>query len=495
MIVVGLVWSRALKPVELIRFVVSRNQLSATVNPRPPEQLLSHLNFTPAQSRHLLTLFDSPSTNAEAVNLLNETIKTVPSALDKEREIFEAKAGGAWAFRTLDEFLESEQGVWCKKNGQISVEQVGKEVWGPVGFGEAVEEGQGVYKGIKVVEMTRVVMGPVITTTIAGLGADVVRIHSASINESPSFNFTQTLNKRCLTLDLKNSADKAAMDKLLEDVDIFVQNNSYGAVERLGYGFEDLLEKLKHRKKGFIYCEGSTVGFEGSWASLGGFDTVGQVSSGLALAMGREIHNHDASSTSPIGVKPWVYPGTICDTVTGLSAAVGMHAALLRRAKEGGSYRIRVALARTGVFFQELGMYQDKQLRRKVMNGRIPYLEPLADPTTRFFGVMDSTYNFHEMMREQLPELFTDAHWMTFKDSLFGGVPLRIARPALQMSRNPFRIMLQPRPLGYDSTRESAIYDGPTPRWATREMVDVELDSGEGKFRTKSGKNKVNEKL
>jgi crotonobetainyl-CoA:carnitine CoA-transferase CaiB-like acyl-CoA transferase len=146
------------------------------------------------------------------------------------------------------------------------------------------------------------------------MGADVVRIASASVNEHPAWNLTQTTNKRCIALDLKNPADKAIMDALLDDADVVVQNNAYGAVERLGYGFESLCERFKNRKKGFVYAEGNTLGFTGPWASSGGFEQVGQICTGTALATGREVHGHEG--TSPAGVKPYFYPGTMCDSTT-----------------------------------------------------------------------------------------------------------------------------------------------------------------------------------
>lgn len=97
------------------------------------------------------------------------------------------------------------------------------------------------------------------------------------------------------------------------------------------------------------------------------FCTVGQICSGAAVAMGREVHG-DSRDGKPNGVKPWFFPGTMCDATTGVSGATGLHAAIHRRAVEGGSYRVRVALARTGMFYQEVGMYESKELRKKVMN-------------------------------------------------------------------------------------------------------------------------------
>lgn len=177
----------------------------------------------------------------------------------------------------------------------------------------------------------------------------------------PNWNFTQTPNKLCLSLDLKQQADREVFDSLLDDADVFVQNNAYGAVERLGYGFDALCERFKGRKKGFIYAEGNTMGFEGPWAPTGGFEQVGQICSGAALSMGQAVHD-DPELTA----KPWFAPQTMCDATTGMSGALGVHAALLRRAKEGGSYRVRVALARTGMWYQELGMYS-KETRDRVM--------------------------------------------------------------------------------------------------------------------------------
>lgn len=340
--------------------------ISALVNAYPPDQLLKLVGFTEEEIPKLMEILATKDDLTDSFNAFKTAIRRNPSNLDLERQMFEKKAGGCWAIKSLDEFLDSEQGDWSRTHDQIHIDKV--EGWAPVGFGEQLKDGEGIYAGIKVVEMTRIVMGPVISSFVAGMGGDVVRIMSSTVNELPYWDFTQTTNKRCVSLDLKKPEDKAVMDKLLDEADVVLQNNSYGAVERLGYGFEALCERFKGRKKGFIYAEGNTMGFTGTWASSGGFETVGQIVSGVSLAMGREVH-HDGQPTSSLEeIKPWFFPGTMCDATTGMSGAVGLHAALYRRATEGGSYRVRVALARTGMFYQEIGMYAGKELRRGLMD-------------------------------------------------------------------------------------------------------------------------------
>ncbi|KAI9019144.1 CoA-transferase family III domain-containing protein [Hyaloraphidium curvatum] len=444
--------------------------LSPFINPYPPEKLLELVGFQQPEIPRFFSLLEKDEGIPEALEAMRRALKRIPSAMDLEKAMFKEKAGGCWAIKTLDEFLDGDQGVWSAAHDQIHVEQVGTDKWGPAGFGEPVKEGEGLYKGIKVVEMTRIVMGPVISSFLANMGADVVRIASETVNEMPNWNFTQTTNKRCIALNLKDPKDKAVMDRLLDEADVVLQNNAYGAVERLGYGFDDLCKRFANRKKGFVYCEGNSLGFTGPWASSGGFDQVGQICSGAAFAMGREVHGH-GEGAGPAGVKPHFFPSTICDATTGMSGAVGLHAALYRRATEGGSYRVRVALARSGMFYQELGMYQSKALRKKA----------------RFFGVMDAFFQYHEALRDTMPHLFSDEHWMRFRDSPFGGVPLRIVRPAFSLSRNPVAVRIQPRPLGYDSTPASRIAMRGELRWLDEQARDVERDGDEWWFRTVEG--------
>ena len=171
----------------------------------------------------------------------------------------------------------------------------------------------------------------------------------------------------------------------------------------------------------------------------------------------------------------------------GMSGAVGLHAALFRRAKEGGSYRVRVALARTGMFYQELGMYGDKALRQSLMK-KSSYVDPLPDVNSRFFGVMDAFFQWRDALNEDLPQLFTDEHHMSFVDSTFGGVKLRIVRPAITMSENPIRIRIQPRVLGFDSTPDSKIYAAGAVKWIEGKLpADVEPDGKDGYYHTVSG--------
>lgn len=244
--------------------------LSPYINPYPPEKLLPLLGFKNEEVPHFFSLLNSDAGVPEALEMMATAAHRIPSTIQLEKDLFKEKAGGCWSLKTLDEFLDSDQGDWCRSHDQIHIDKV--EGWAPAGFGEPLQPGDGPYKGLKVIEMSRIVMGPVISSFLAGMGADIIRVASASVNEMPNWNYTQTTNKRCVSLDLKDPQDKAVMDKLLEDADIIVQNNAYGAVERLGYGFEALCERFKGRKKGFIYAEGNTLGFTGPWASSGGFE-------------------------------------------------------------------------------------------------------------------------------------------------------------------------------------------------------------------------------
>lgn len=119
---------------------------------------------------------------------------------------------------------------------------------------------------------------------------------------------------------------------------------------------------------------------------------------------------------------------------------------------------------------------------------RHDYLDPSPSLKTRYMGVMDAFYNYHESMREKLPHLFTDKHWMTFTDSRFvGNVPLRIPRPAYSLSLTPPKIRIQPRPLGFDSTKESKIFVPGPLKWVSG-LEDVKpVEEKEFYFKTVEG--------
>lgn len=131
--------------------------LSPYVNPYPVDGLLKLVGFNDSEVPEFMKLLEKEENTDRAIAMMQTACRRVPSARALEKEMFEKKAGGCWAIKSLPEFLDSEQGEWCRNKGQIHIDKV--DGWEPAGFGEDLKEGDGPYKGLKVVEITRIVMG------------------------------------------------------------------------------------------------------------------------------------------------------------------------------------------------------------------------------------------------------------------------------------------------------------------------------------------------
>ncbi|MDQ0456109.1 CoA transferase [Rhizobium paknamense] len=134
-----------------------------------------------------------------------------------------------------------------------------------------------VLSGIRVLDLTRVLAGPVATRTLAAFGAEVLRIDPAGWDD-PGLLQDTTVGKQCAGLDLHSSADRKRFEALLRDADIFVHGYRPGALDRLGYG----AAVLDHINPGRIDVSLNAYGWQGPWMARRGFDSLVQFSSGIA---------------------------------------------------------------------------------------------------------------------------------------------------------------------------------------------------------------------
>jgi hypothetical protein len=151
--------------------------------------------------------------------------------------------------------------------------------------------------------------------------------------------------KRSAFLDLDVRDDLARVLDLARDADLFVQSWRPGVLDRRGLS----PEQLAARRPGLIYVSASAYGSGGPWAARGGYEPVGQVACGLAIDEG--------SADAP----RLAVTGTLNDYLSAYLAAAGALAALLRRAREGGSYHVKVSLTRTSMWLQELGRLPQRE--------------------------------------------------------------------------------------------------------------------------------------
>lgn len=201
--------------------------------------------------------------------------------------------------------------------------------------------------GIKVLDLTRVLAGPIASRFLAGLGADVLRIDPPTWNE-PGVVPEVTLGKRCARLDLHDAADRAVFENLLKDADILLHGYRADALEQLGYG----VAERQRLAPGLIDVCLNAYGWSGPWRNRRGFDSLVQMSSGIAEA-GMHWKNAD---------KPTPLPVQALDHGTGYLMA----ATAIKLLGSGGSARL--SLARTAKLLIEQGAGTDEPLRAEDAN-------------------------------------------------------------------------------------------------------------------------------
>lgn len=131
-----------------------------------------------------------------------------------------------------------------------------------------------VLAGIKVLELCRIIAGPVIGRILAEYGADVLKVTSPHLSDVPFFQVDVNMGKRCADLDLKSAAGRKVFEELLLDADVVVDGYRPGALEKLGYGATALTALAQKRGKGFVYVNENCFGYEGEWAYRAGWQQI-----------------------------------------------------------------------------------------------------------------------------------------------------------------------------------------------------------------------------
>ncbi len=203
--------------------------------------------------------------------------------------------------------------------------------------------------GVKVLDLTRVLAGPAASRFLAGLGADVLRIDSPSWNE-PGVVPEMTLGKRCARLDLKSTEGRQLFESLLKDADILFHGYRADALEQLGYSADE----LQRLAPGLIDASLNAYGWSGPWRNRRGFDSLVQMSSGIA----------DAGMAWQQANKPVPLPLQALDHATGYLLAASAIQALSERLKTGRGGSTRLSLARTAKLLVDAGQVPEQPALR-----------------------------------------------------------------------------------------------------------------------------------
>ena len=220
---------------------------------------------------------------------------------------------------------------------------------------------------VRVLDLTHVIAGPLCGRTLAEHGANVIRVSAAHRYNHEPFNIDTGYGKLSTLLDLRQASERRQLDSLLSNADLFVQGFRPGALDQLKLAPADLITM----RPGLIYVTLSAFGHAGPWSQRRGFDSLLQSTTGIA---------HEGGD----GVAPQHLPAQALDYVTGYIAAFGAITALSRRAREGGSYLVRVSLAQTGHWIQSLGRSNETAASQATVPTREDLSHLMAESDTRF---------------------------------------------------------------------------------------------------------------
>ncbi|MEH6497691.1 MAG: CoA transferase, partial [Pseudomonas marincola] len=250
-------------------------------------------------------------------------------AEELDTAIAEANTCGG-IIRSEAEWLAHPHGQALAAQAVVEIEKIGDS--DPEPF---PEDGPAL-NGIKVLDLTRILAGPVAARTLAEHGADVLMVAAKGIPQLKKFVIDLSHGKRSCYLDMNVAEEAAHLKALIKDADVFSQGYRPGVLEARGFGPEEL---AAHRP-GLIYTSINCYGSGGPFSDRGGWEQVAQSVTGIS---------HET------GNPPELLPVFVCDYMTGYLGAYGTMLALAKRAVDGGSYHVKVSLCQSAMFLQRQG--------------------------------------------------------------------------------------------------------------------------------------------
>ncbi|MGY8636848.1 CoA transferase [Bradyrhizobium sp. 14AA] len=247
-------------------------------------------------------------------------------------------AGGVVALmRSYDEWSALPQARALAELPLVSIAKIGDAPPKPWPGGDRPLE------GLRVLDLSRVIAGPVAGRTLAAHGADVLLVSGPELPAIPWLTIDTGRGKLTSFIALKSETGRAQLRELLKDADIVSQGYRPRALAALGFAPEDAAAI----NPGIVYVTLSAYGDAGPWAERRGFDSLVQTTTGF---------NHAEGQAAGID-GPKELPAQMLDHATGYLMAFGAMMAKARQASQGGSWHVRVSLAQTGRWLWNLGRH------------------------------------------------------------------------------------------------------------------------------------------
>ena len=252
------------------------------------------------------------------------------------------------ALRTFEQWDSHPQASVVSTTPLVAIERIGNapRLARPVDAARPLS-------GVRVLELDRIIAGPVCGRSLAAHGADVLAVSAAHLPSVRQLAIDTGRGKLSCYLDLREDSGRSTLRSLITTADVFVQAYRPGALAGLGFGADEVAAL----RPGIVYAELSAWGWSGPWAKRRGYDSLVQTATGFNHAEAEA-----AGQASPVEL-----PVQALDHASGYLLALGTMRALARQSEEGGSWRVRVCLARTGHWLRSFG--------------RQPPVQALVEPT------------------------------------------------------------------------------------------------------------------
>ncbi|KAH7198925.1 CoA-transferase family III domain-containing protein [Fusarium flagelliforme] len=218
----------------------------------------------------------------------------------------------------------------------------------PVGLSPRLTPGNDkCLRGLRVVEMSRVIAAPLAGRTLAAHGADVIWVTSPGLPDLPNTDRDLARGKRTVHIDINDVEGHEKLRELIKSCDVFIQGFRPGSLAAKGFGPDEVAAL----NPGIIYACMSAFGPKGPWSERRGYDSLVQTCSGMNVSEAEHYGAGEAARPTPCQA---------LDHAGGYLLASGVMAALHRQSVQGGSYRVDVSLAGAMKYLRSMGQYPGK---------------------------------------------------------------------------------------------------------------------------------------
>ncbi|KAI5816936.1 CoA-transferase family III domain-containing protein [Pyronema omphalodes] len=349
----------------------------------------------------------------------------------------ERKLAGIMAIKK-EEFEATPHGQALQQQPYWQLQELEKET-PPVPFAPAVEgeEKPQILKGIRVLELCRIIAGPTVTRILAEYGAEVLKITSPTGPDVPFFQVDGNIGKHCAELDLKTPEGRKIFEELLATADVVVDGYRPGAIEKLGFGPGALKELAKKRGKGYVYVNENCFGYDAPMAHRAGWQQIADCVSGLAWAQGQAMGRDE----------PIIPPFPMSDYGTGCMGAISALTGLYHRAQSGGSYWGKASLIQYDMYLMSLSPYT-ADVWKPILDAQDPAFSEL-----RYYDSVDHIGKTALKGLKQIAPWYwneeEDQYLQEFECQGFGG-KIKIVRPVVKMGKTKNGFNETSRPNGWD---------------------------------------------